>query len=55
VLRSGRLAESGFNRDWPAARVERYREIVRTQGYYANSGWITGQTWCVDGGTVLKI
>jgi meso-butanediol dehydrogenase/(S,S)-butanediol dehydrogenase/diacetyl reductase len=38
VLRSGRLAESGFNRDWPATRVERYREIVRTQGYYANSG-----------------
>jgi NAD(P)-dependent dehydrogenase (short-subunit alcohol dehydrogenase family) len=38
VLRSGRLAESGFNRDWPEARRARYREIVQQQGYYAASG-----------------
>jgi meso-butanediol dehydrogenase / (S,S)-butanediol dehydrogenase / diacetyl reductase len=38
VLRSGRLAESGFNRDWPEERRARYREIVQSQGYYAASG-----------------
>jgi hypothetical protein len=38
VLRSGRLAESGFNRDWPEARRARYREIVLKAGYYARSG-----------------
>jgi meso-butanediol dehydrogenase/(S,S)-butanediol dehydrogenase/diacetyl reductase len=38
VVRSGRLAESGFNRDWPEARRSRYRQIVQQQGYYAASG-----------------
>jgi meso-butanediol dehydrogenase / (S,S)-butanediol dehydrogenase / diacetyl reductase len=38
VVRSGRLAESGFNRDWPETRRARYREIVQKQGYYAASG-----------------
>jgi NAD(P)-dependent dehydrogenase (short-subunit alcohol dehydrogenase family) len=38
VLRSGRLAESGFNRNWPEARRARYREIVLKAGYYALSG-----------------
>jgi meso-butanediol dehydrogenase / (S,S)-butanediol dehydrogenase / diacetyl reductase len=38
VVRSGRLAESGFNRDWPEARRLRYRQIVQQQGYYAASG-----------------
>ena len=38
VVRSGRLAESGFNRHWPAARRARYREIVQNAGYYALSG-----------------
>ncbi len=38
VLRSGRLAESGFNRNWPEARRARYREIVQKAGYYAVSG-----------------
>jgi NADP-dependent 3-hydroxy acid dehydrogenase YdfG len=38
VLRSGRLSESGFNRDWPEERRARYREIVQNQGYYAASG-----------------
>ncbi len=38
VLRSGRLAESGFNRDWPEERRAEYREIVQKEGYYAFSG-----------------
>jgi meso-butanediol dehydrogenase / (S,S)-butanediol dehydrogenase / diacetyl reductase len=38
VVRSGRLAESGFNRNWPEARRARYREIVQKAGYYALSG-----------------
>jgi len=38
VLRSGRLAESGFNRHWPEERLQRYREIVLQEGYYARSG-----------------
>jgi meso-butanediol dehydrogenase / (S,S)-butanediol dehydrogenase / diacetyl reductase len=38
VLRSGRLGESGFNRDWPEERRARYRELVQSQGYYAASG-----------------
>ena len=38
VLRSGRLAESGFNRHWPEERRQRYREIVLQAGYYARSG-----------------
>jgi meso-butanediol dehydrogenase / (S,S)-butanediol dehydrogenase / diacetyl reductase len=38
VVRSGRLAESSFNRDWPAARRARYQQIVREQGFYAASG-----------------
>jgi short-subunit dehydrogenase len=38
VLRSGRLTESGFNRDWPEAQRARYRELVTQQGYYAASG-----------------
>jgi meso-butanediol dehydrogenase / (S,S)-butanediol dehydrogenase / diacetyl reductase len=38
VLRSGRLAESGFNRHWPEERRQRYREIVLQEGYYARSG-----------------
>ena len=38
VVRSGRLAESGFNRHWPEARRARYREIVQKAGYYALSG-----------------
>ena len=38
VLRSGRLSESGFNRDWPEERRERYRAIVQRDGYHAASG-----------------
>jgi meso-butanediol dehydrogenase/(S,S)-butanediol dehydrogenase/diacetyl reductase len=38
ILRSGRLSESGFNRDWPEERRVRYRELVQSQGYYAASG-----------------
>jgi NAD(P)-dependent dehydrogenase (short-subunit alcohol dehydrogenase family) len=38
VLRSGRLAESGFNRHWPEERRQRYREIVLQEGFYARSG-----------------
>ena len=38
VVRSGRLAESGFNRHWPEARRAHYREIVQKAGYYALSG-----------------
>jgi meso-butanediol dehydrogenase / (S,S)-butanediol dehydrogenase / diacetyl reductase len=38
VLRSGRLAESAFNRHWPEERRQRYREIVLQEGYYARSG-----------------
>src|ERR1700732_1524017 len=38
VLRSGRLAESAFNRDWPEGRRAEYREIVQKEGYYALSG-----------------
>jgi meso-butanediol dehydrogenase / (S,S)-butanediol dehydrogenase / diacetyl reductase len=38
VLRSGRLLESGFNRDWPEERRERYRAIVQREGYHAISG-----------------
>ena len=38
VLRSGRLLESGFNRDWPEERRERYRAIVQREGYYVASG-----------------
>jgi meso-butanediol dehydrogenase/(S,S)-butanediol dehydrogenase/diacetyl reductase len=38
VLRSGRMSESGFNRDWPEERRARYREIVKAEGYHASSG-----------------
>ena len=38
VFRSGRLAESNFKRDWPADRLARYRELVQSLGFYANSG-----------------
>jgi NADP-dependent 3-hydroxy acid dehydrogenase YdfG len=38
VLRSGRLAESGFNQHWPEERRARYREIVVQEGFYARSG-----------------
>ncbi|MGF6999359.1 SDR family oxidoreductase [Paraburkholderia sp. GAS32] len=38
VLRSGRMSESGFNRDWPEERRARYREIVKAEGYHVSSG-----------------
>jgi meso-butanediol dehydrogenase / (S,S)-butanediol dehydrogenase / diacetyl reductase len=38
VFRSGRLAESGFKRGWPEERLARYRELVQSLGFYANSG-----------------
>ncbi len=38
VLRSGRLAESGFNRHWPDERRAQYRERVEKEGRYAQSG-----------------
>lgn len=38
VLRSGRMGESGFNRDWPEERRARYREVVKAEGYHASSG-----------------
>ena len=38
VFRSGRLAESGFKRGWPEDRLARYRELVQSLGFYANSG-----------------
>ena len=38
ILRSGRMSESGFNRHWPEARRVRYRELVQSQGFYAQSG-----------------
>jgi meso-butanediol dehydrogenase / (S,S)-butanediol dehydrogenase / diacetyl reductase len=38
VFRSGRLAESSFKRTWPEERLARYRELVQSLGFYANSG-----------------
>lgn len=38
VFRSGRLAESGFKRTWREDRLTRYRELVQSLGFYANSG-----------------
>jgi|ERR1700677_523854 meso-butanediol dehydrogenase/(S,S)-butanediol dehydrogenase/diacetyl reductase len=38
VFRSGRLAESSFKRGWPEERLARYRELVQSLGFYANSG-----------------
>jgi meso-butanediol dehydrogenase/(S,S)-butanediol dehydrogenase/diacetyl reductase len=38
VLRSGRMSESGFNRDWPEERRARYREVVKAEGYHVSSG-----------------
>jgi meso-butanediol dehydrogenase/(S,S)-butanediol dehydrogenase/diacetyl reductase len=38
VFRSGRLAESSFKRGWPEDRLARYRELVKSLGFYANSG-----------------
>ena len=38
VFRSGRLAESSFKRGWPEDRLARYRELVQSLGFYANSG-----------------
>lgn len=38
VLRSGRLAESGFNRDWSPEVRQRHREQARIQGFHAASG-----------------
>ena len=38
VFRSGRLAESSFKRAWPEDRLARYRELVESLGFYANSG-----------------
>ena len=38
VVRSGRLGESEFNRDWPEGRRAQYRELVQREGYYAESG-----------------
>jgi meso-butanediol dehydrogenase / (S,S)-butanediol dehydrogenase / diacetyl reductase len=38
VFRSGRLAESSFKRGWPEERLARYREMVQSLGFYANSG-----------------
>jgi meso-butanediol dehydrogenase/(S,S)-butanediol dehydrogenase/diacetyl reductase len=38
VFRSGRLAESSFKRGWPEERLVRYRELVQSLGFYANSG-----------------
>lgn len=38
VLRSGRLAESGFNRDWSTQVRERHREQAQLQGFHAASG-----------------
>jgi meso-butanediol dehydrogenase / (S,S)-butanediol dehydrogenase / diacetyl reductase len=38
LMRSGRLGESEFNRDWPEGRRAQYRELVQRAGYYAASG-----------------
>jgi meso-butanediol dehydrogenase / (S,S)-butanediol dehydrogenase / diacetyl reductase len=38
VFRSGRLAESSFKRAWPEDRLARYRELVKSLGFYAHSG-----------------
>lgn len=38
VLRSGRLAESGFNRDWSPQVRQRHREQAQIQGFHAASG-----------------
>jgi meso-butanediol dehydrogenase / (S,S)-butanediol dehydrogenase / diacetyl reductase len=38
IFRSGRLAESGFKRTWSEERLARYRELVQSLGFYANSG-----------------
>jgi NAD(P)-dependent dehydrogenase (short-subunit alcohol dehydrogenase family) len=38
VLRSGRLADSSFHRDWAPETRERYRQEARASGHYAVSG-----------------
>jgi len=38
ILRAGRMSESGFNREWSAEGLARYRELVAAGGFYAESG-----------------
>jgi NAD(P)-dependent dehydrogenase (short-subunit alcohol dehydrogenase family) len=41
----------------PLRRIGTTQDIVKTCLFLLSddAGWVTGQTWCVDGGTVLKI
>ena len=41
----------------PLRRIGTTQDIVNTCLFLLSddAGWVTGQTWCVDGGTVLKI
>jgi len=38
VLRAGRMGESGFNREWSAEGMARYRQLVAAGGFHAESG-----------------
>ena len=41
----------------PLRRMGTTRDIVNTCLFLLSdeASWVTGQTWCVDGGTVLRI
>ena len=41
----------------PLRRIGTTDDIVKTCLFLLSddASWVTGQTWCVDGGTVLKI
>jgi NAD(P)-dependent dehydrogenase (short-subunit alcohol dehydrogenase family) len=41
----------------PLRRIGTTRDIVNTCLFLLSdeASWVTGQTWCVDGGSVLKI
>lgn len=38
ILRAGRMGESGFNREWSAEGMARYRQLVAAGGFHAESG-----------------
>ena len=41
----------------PLRRMGQLQDVVNTCLFLlsAEASWVTGQTWCVDGGTVLRI
>lgn len=38
ILRAGRMGESGFNREWSAEGMTRYRQLVAAGGFHVESG-----------------